>query len=109
MTTQTIRRPLSHWLPDIATREAVPLGWLLTLHTRIKAEVPDGEESTCMLYGLQSGSAGWEHTLSDVEQLQATVAEMQAKVAQIRSLLPIEGQLSAQATEKLRELLTIGD
>ena len=105
MTTQTIRRPLSHWLPDITTREGVPLNWLATLHTRIKAEVPDGEESTCLLYGLQSGSAGWEHTLSDVEQLQATVAEMQAKAAQIRALLPIEGGVSADAADKLRELL----
>ena len=105
MTTQTIRRPLSHWLPDIATREAVPLGWLATLHTRIKTEVPDGEESTCALHGLQHVTVSWEHTLSDVEQLQATVAEMQAKAAQIRALLPIEGQLSASATEKLRELL----
>ena len=105
MTTQTIRRPLSHFLPDITTREGVPLNWLATLHTRIKAEVPDGEESTCLLYGLQSGSAGWEHTLSDVEQLQATVAEMQAKAAQIRALLPIEGGVSADAADKLRELL----
>ena len=105
MTTQTIRRPLSHWLPDIATRESVPLSWLATLHARIKTEVPDGEESTCALHGLQNVTVSWEHTLSDVEQLQATVAEMQAKAAQIRALLPIEGQLSASATEKLRELL----
>ena len=105
MTTQTIRRPLSHWLPDIATREAVPLSWLATLHTRIKTEVPDSEELTFMVYGLPNVTATWEHTLSDVEQLQATVAEMQAKAAQIRALLPIEGQLSASATETLRELL----
>ena len=105
MTTQTIRRPLSHWLPDIATRDAVPLSWLATLHTRIKTEVPDGEESTCALHGLQNVTVSWDHTLSDVEQLQATVAEMQAKAAQIRALLPIEGQLSASATETLRELL----
>lgn len=106
MTTQTIRHPLSHWLPDIATREAVPLSWLSTLHTKIKNEIPYGEETTCLVYGLQSGFASWEHTLSDVEQLQATVAEMQSKAAQIRALLPIEGQLSASATDKLRELLT---
>ena len=106
MTTQTIRRPLSHWLPDIATREAVPLSWLATLHTRIKTEVPDGEESTCALHGLQNVTVSWEHTLTDVEQLQATVAEMQAKAEQIKALLPIEGQLSASATDKLRELLT---
>jgi hypothetical protein len=47
----------------------------------------------------------WEHTLSDVEQLQATVADMQAKAAQIKALLPIEGGVSAQAADKLRELL----
>ena len=106
MTTQTIRRPLSHWLPDIATRESVPLSWLSTLAQRIKAELPDGrEEATCALHGLQNVTVSWEHTLSDVEQLQATVAEMQSKAAQIRALLPIEGQLSAPATEKLRELL----
>ena len=55
------------------------------------------------------GAAGltfeYQHTLSDVEQLQATVAEMQRRAEQIKALLPIEGQLSAQATEKLRELL----
>ena len=105
MTTQTIRRPLSHWLPDIATREAVPLSWLATLHTRIKTEVPDGEESTCMVHGLQNVTVTWDHTLSDVEQLQATVAEMQAKAAQIKALLPIEGGVSADAADKLRELL----
>ena len=105
MTTKTITRPLSHWLPDIATREAVPLNWLATLHTRIKTEVPDGEEAGCLLHGLQNVTVTWEHTLSEVEQLQATVAEMQAKAAQIKALLPIEGGVSADAADKLRELL----
>ncbi|MBK7024494.1 MAG: hypothetical protein IPH41_13650 [Sulfuritalea sp.] len=45
------------------------------------------------------------HTLSEVEQLQATIAEMQATAAQIKALLPIEGGVSAQAADKLRELL----
>lgn len=105
MTTQTIRRPLSHWLPDIATRDGVPLGWLLTLHARIRNAVSDGEEAGCLLHGLQNVTVTWEHTLSDVEQLQATVAEMQAKAAQIKALLPIEGGVSADAADKLRELL----
>jgi hypothetical protein len=47
----------------------------------------------------------WDHTLSDVEQLQATVAEMQAKAAQIKALLPIEGGVSAAQADKMRELL----
>lgn len=105
MTTQTIRRPLSHWLPDIATRESVPLSWLATLHTRIKTEVPDSEESTCALHGLQNVTVSWEHTLSDVEQLQATVAEMQRRAEQIKTLLPIEGGVSPSVADQMRELL----
>ena len=105
MTTQTIRRPLSHWALDISVRESVPLGWLANVASRIKTEVPDSEESTCMVHGLQNVTVTWDHTLSDVEQLQATVAEMQSKAAQIKALLPIEGGVSADAADKLRELL----
>jgi hypothetical protein len=105
MTTQRLTRTLSHWLPDIASRESVPVSWLSTLHTRIKTEVPDGEESTCVVRGLHVATVTWDHTLSDVEQLQATVAEMQRKAAQIKALLPIEGGVSAAQADKMRELL----
>lgn len=105
MTTKTITRPLSHWLPDIATRDEVPVSWLSTLHTRIKAEIPDDEESGAVIRGLGACTVAWPHTLSEVEQLQDTIAEMQSKAAQIRALLPIEGGVSADAADKLRELL----
>jgi len=105
MTTTRITRPLSHWAPDIATRDEVPINWLASLSTRIKAEVPDDEESTAVIVGLENCIVSWVHTLSPVEQLQATVAEMQSKAAQIRELLPIEGGVSAEAADKLRELL----
>ena len=105
MTTKTITRPLSHWVPDIATRDEVPVSWLSTLHTRIKAEIPDDEESAAVISGLGNCTVSWVHTLSPTEQLQATVAEMQATASQIKALLPIEGGVSAQATEALRELL----
>lgn len=105
MTTKTITRPLSHWLPDIATRDEVPVSWLSTLHTRIKAEIPDDEESGAVIRGLGACTVAWPHTLSEVEQLQDTIAEMQTTAAQIRALLPIEGGVSAQAADKMRELL----
>ena len=105
MTTKTITRPLSHWLPDIATRDDVPVSWLSTLHTRIKAEVPDDEESSAVIRGLGACTVTWTHTMSPTEELQATVAEMQATAAEIKALLPIEGGVSAQAADKLRELL----
>ena len=105
MTTKTITRPLAHWLPDIATRDEVPVSWLSTLHTRIKAEIPDDEELKAVIRGLGACTVSWPHTLSEIEQLQATIAEMQRTSAEIKALLPIEGGVSAQAADKLRELL----
>lgn len=105
MTTTRITRLLSHWAPDIATRDEVPINWLASLSTRIKAEIPDDEESAAVIRGLENCTVSWVHTLSPTEQLQATVAEMQRTAAQIRALLPIEGGLSAEAADKLRELL----
>lgn len=105
MTTKTITRPLAHWLPDIATRDDVPVNWLLTLAARIKAEIPDGEESGAVIRGLGACTVSWPHTLSEIEQLQATVAEMQATAAEIKTLLPIEGGVSPAVADKLRELL----
>ena len=105
MTTKTITRSLSHWLPDIATRDEVPVNWLASLSTRIKAEIPDDEEASCVVLGAQGLTFRYEHTLTPTEQLQATIAEMQRKSEQIKALLPIEGGVSAQAADKLRELL----
>ena len=105
MTTVRITRPLSHWLPDIATRDEVPITWLLTLAARIKAELPDDEESSAVISGLGGCTVTWTHTLTPVEQLQATIAEMQAAAAQIKALLPIEGGVSPAVADKLRELL----
>lgn len=105
MTTKTITRPLAHWLPDIATRDEVPVNWLASLSTRIKAEIPDDEESAAVIRGLGACTVSWPHTLTPTEQLQATVAEMQRQLGNIKALLPIEGGVSADAADKLRELL----
>ena len=58
-----------------------------------------------MVHGVAGLTFSYEHTLSEIEQLQATVADMQAKAEQIKALLPIEGGVSAQVADKLRELL----
>ncbi len=105
MTTKTITRPLAHWLPDIATRDDVPVNWLASLSTRIKAEIPDDEESAAVIRGLGNCTVSWPHTLSEVEQLQTTVADMQAKAEQIKAMLPIEGGVAPAVADKLRELL----
>ena len=105
MTTKTITRQLSHWLPDIATRDEVPINWLASLSTRIKAEIPDDEEGNAVISGLGACTVSWPHTLSEIEQLQDTIAEMQAVAAQIKALLPIEGGVAPVVADELRELL----
>ncbi|MBK6790844.1 MAG: hypothetical protein IPG77_25320 [Betaproteobacteria bacterium] len=65
--------------------------------------MPDDEEARAVI--RRPGLRSLRHTLSEIEQLQATVAEMQASAAQIKALLPIEGGVSAAAADKLRELL----
>jgi len=106
VTTKTITRPLSHWVPDIATREnGVPVNWLATILTHIKAEIPDDEEAGAVIRGLGACTVSWPHTLSETEQLQATVAEMQRQLGNIKTLLPIEGGVSPAVADKMRELL----
>ena len=105
MTTKTITLRAIDLLPDIATRDDVPVNWLSTLSTRIKAEIPDGEEAGAVIRGLGACTVSWPHTLSEVEQLQDTIAEMQAAAAQMKALLPIEGGVSPAVADKLRELL----
>ena len=93
-------------LPGLGNdHDGIPFGWLSSLVGKVKAIVPDDEEASCKVHGAAGLTFSYAHTLSETEQLQATVAEMQRRAEQIKALLPIEGQLSAQATEKLRELL----
>ena len=85
--------------------DGIPFGWLSSLVSKVKAQVPDDEESTCMVHGAAGLTFSYEHTLSEIEQLQDTIAEMQRQLGNIKALLPIEGGIPAQAADKLRELL----
>ena len=93
-------------LPGLGNdHDGVPFRWLSSMVEKVRAQVPDDEESSCVVRGAAGLTFEYQHTLTQTEQLQATIEDMQAKAAEIRALLPIEGQLSASATEKLRELL----
>lgn len=93
-------------LPGLGNdHDGIPFRWLTSLVEKVRAQVPDDEESSCVVRGAAGLTFEYQHTLTQTEQLQATVAEMQAKAAQIKTLLPIEGGVSADAADKLRELL----
>ena len=106
MTTKTITLRAIDLLPGLGNdHDGIPFRWLTSFVEKVKAQVPDDEEASCKVHGAAGLTFSYAHTLSETEQLQATVAEMQATAAQIKALLPIEGGVSAAAADKLRELL----
>ena len=106
MTTKTTTLRAIDLLPGLGNEhDGVPFRWLTSLVEKVKAQVPDDEEASCVVLGAQGLTFRYEHTLTPTEQLQATIAEMQRKSEQIKALLPIEGGVSAQAADKMRELL----
>ena len=106
MTTKTITLRAIDLLPGLGNEhDGVPFRWLTSLVEKARAAVPDDEEASCVVLGAQGLTFRYEHTLTPTEQLQATIAEMQRRAEQIKALLPIEGGVSAEAADKLRELL----
>ena len=105
MTTKTITLRAIDLIQGLSNEPNVPFRWLNSLVEKVKAQVPDDEESTCLVHGAAGLTFSYTHTLSEVEQLQATVADMQATAEQIKAMLPIEGGVSPTVADKLRELL----
>lgn len=106
MTTKTITIRAIDLIQGLGNEhDGIPFRWLTSLVEKVKAQVPDDEEASCVVLGAQGLTFRYEHTLTPTEQLQATIAEMQRRAEQIKALLPIEGGVSAEAADKLRELL----
>ena len=106
MTTKTITLRAIDLIQGLGNdRDGIPFRWLTSLVEKVKAQVPDDEEASCKVFGAEGLTFRYEHTLTPTEQLQATIAEMQRRAEQIKALLPIEGGVSAEAADKLRELL----
>lgn len=106
MTTKTITIRAIDLIQGLGNdRDGIPFGWLSSLVGKVKAIVPDDEEASCRVFGAAGLTFSYEHTLSEIEQLQDTIAEMQRQLGNIKALLPIEGGVSAHAADKLRELL----
>ena len=93
-------------LPGLGNdHDGVPFRWLSSMVEKVRAQVPDDEESSCVVRGAAGLTFEYQHTLTQTEQLQATIEDMQRRAEQIKALLPIEGGVSTDAADKLRELL----
>ena len=106
MTTKTTTLRAIDLLPGLGNEhDGVPFRWLASIMEKVKAAVPDEEQATCRVFGAEGLTFKYLHTLSEVEQLQDTVAEMQRQLGNIKTLLPIEGGVAPAVADKLRELL----
>ena len=106
MTTKTTTLRAIDLLPGLGNEhDGVPFRWLASIMEKVKAAVPDEEQATCRVFGAEGLTFKYLHSLSEVEQLQDTVAEMQRQLGNIKTLLPIEGGVAPAVADKLRELL----
>ena len=106
MTTKTTTLRAIDLLPGLGNdHDGIPFRWLTSFVEKVKAQVPDDEEASCKVFGAEGLTFRYEHTLTPTEQLQATIAEMQRQLGNIKALLPIEGGVAPAVADKLRELL----
>lgn len=65
------------------------------------------ERETARVIGTEHLVVQYEHALTPVEQLQAVVAEQQAKLAAIRACIMQDGSIPADAAQEIAKLLGV--
>jgi hypothetical protein len=86
--------------------DSMPLGWLATFLSRVRAATEGLQPSEVRIRGAAGIYAEWQHTLSREEEAQARLDAAQAQIERIRSMLPLEGKpLSAEQVAELRQIL----
>lgn len=82
----------------------VPFGWLQSVVQKVLERVPEAEETSLKIHGLEGVSFTYEHRLTEVEVLAEKVAALESKLQAVRGLLPASGPVSIDG-ERLREIL----
>lgn len=93
MKTRTITLSAADLLSGtIDPQTGVPFRWLDSLVKRIQSLVPDSEEPSCRVVGLENLTVVYEHTLTEQEELTEELVNLRSVTGQIRMLLPREGE-----------------
>lgn len=98
MKTRTITLSAADLLSGtIDPHDGVPFRWLDSLVKRIQATVPDAEEATCRVVGLENLTITYDHLLTEQEEMAEELANLRSVTGQIRMLLPREGEAMTPA------------
>lgn len=87
-----------------AATDGVPLRWLETLVKSSLAAIPtEAERNTALVFGTEHLIVRYDDTLTPEEQTRDDLEEARNVLAEIKALLPREGEpLSAQALAQIR-------
>lgn len=89
-------------------RVTVPFRWLASLVEDLKRAIPESEQKTCMVHGVDQLYATYEHVLSPEEEAKERMETVVSAVKELDKFLPTEGPatLSADQVETLKHLLS---
>lgn len=95
-------------MPDLATtHEGKPFRWLEVMVEALKKRVPEDAQAVCLAHGLRDLEFTWESPMTEIEKMEAALAQMNALARQARDLIPRGGGMTAEETQKLRQLLGV--
>lgn len=109
MTTKTITIKATDVALDlIHKRDAgAPHGWMSSVLSKVLARVPQIEQDSLAVHGLDAVTFTYQHTLTEAEALAEIVASQQALLRDIAKLLPASGPCTVDG-DALRDLLRRG-
>lgn len=81
----------------------VPLQWAIGYQKALLDSIPESERATAVT--SWPPKIAYTHVLTETEKLQEDLEAMRFKTTAIRALLPRDGALTAEQTDKLRQLL----
>lgn len=110
MTTKTITIKATDVALDLINKRdtGAPHGWVSSVLSKVLARVPQAEQDSLTVHGLDDLAFTYTHHLTETEQLAEKVSAMEQKAQAIARLLPRVGEgMTADEVAELRGLLGV--
>lgn len=108
MTTKTITIKATDVALDLVHKRdtGAPHGWISSILSAVLKRVPQAEQDSLMVHGLESVTFTHTHRLTEAEVLAEQVQTLQQRARSIDQMLPRVGEgLTAEQVNRIRVLL----
>lgn len=75
-------------------KDGIPFRHLTSLVEKVRALVPDNEETSCVVTGAAGLNFVYEHELTPLEESQDMLERLRGNMAEVSALLPREGPIT---------------